>query len=297
MNSERCTSCGHSAPALFRVGDLNRRLSAKTFPYFRCPKCRLVFQSPLPDDLGMYYPQEYYGKTQTIADLEPTLGPERYKLTLVQRFLRSGRLLEVGPSRGEFAYLAKESGFDVSAIERDTECCRFLSEVVGIQAINDTDPAAALARQEPYDMIALWQVIEHLDDPWKFLQVAADKLNPGGYLFIAAPNPDSLQFRLFGRFWAHLDAPRHLQLIPASLLATRGASLGLSEALLNTTGDQELDRFNEFSWQRSITNLLGRKTITPFIKQNMTRVAWKLRRYEQEQFRGCCYTLALQKRV
>ena len=295
MDQATCTFCQTLSPLHFRVSDLNRRLSNELFAYYRCPECHLLFLSPHPADLGKYYPKEYYGATRTLNDLVPELDAERYKVAIVQQFARAGRLLEVGPSRGLFAYLAKESGFTVSAVERDPECCRFLSEVLGIEAINDLDTARVLDRQPPFDVITLWQVIEHLDDPWGFVRAAAANLKPGGYLIIGTPNPDSFQYRLFGRFWAHLDAPRHLQLIPASLLVKLGASVGLRQVLLNTTGDGDADRCNLFGWQQSMVNALRGGTPTPLIEKNMGRIGYRLRLFEQRRFRGTTYTLVLQK--
>jgi len=40
---------------------------------------------------------------------------------------------------------------------------------------------------------------------------------------IAAPNPQAFQFGLMGRYWTHLDAPRHLHLIPAATTFAHGA--------------------------------------------------------------------------
>ena len=294
MDSERCPFCGHIAPLLFQVGDLNRRLGGETFPYYRCPSCRLVFLHPHPADLGKYYPQDYYGLTRTLADLEPETAVDRYKIDIVRRYAPAGRLLEVGPSRGAFACLARESGYEVSVIERDAECCRFLSEVAGIQAVNSTDPTAALAEQAPCDVIALWQVIEHLDDPWAFVRTAAGRLNPGGVLVLATPNPDAVQFRLFGRYWVHLDAPRHLQLIPASLLVGLGASLGLREAWL-TAADAGVARHAYFGWRSSTAHLLERFGVPGIISRRAGKLFYPLRGVEDRGLRGCTYTLVLQR--
>ena len=80
-----------------------------------------------------YYLSEYLGAVDAHGCPAPawtklarSVGPERYKIELVKRFSSGGRLLELGPGRGGFAFLAKEAGFDVSAIEMSGESCRFL---------------------------------------------------------------------------------------------------------------------------------------------------------------------------
>jgi 2-polyprenyl-3-methyl-5-hydroxy-6-metoxy-1,4-benzoquinol methylase len=64
-----------------------------------------------------------------------------------------------------------------------------------------------------YDIITFWHNIKHLLEPWKVLEEASKKINPGGIILIATPNPSSFAFRLLGRFWPHIDAPRHINLI------------------------------------------------------------------------------------
>ncbi len=295
MDIVPCPFCGHAAALCFRVGDRNRRLSDAVFSYHRCPNCRLIFLTPHPADLGKYYPQEYYGQKLVLTDLEQEFPFNRYKVDIVRGFMPTGRLLEVGPARGTFAYLAKEAGYEVSVIERDAACCEFLNAVAGIKAINSTEPTAALQQQEEgYDVIALWQVIEHLGDPWDFFRVAADKLKPGGILVVATPNPDSLQFRIFGRFWFHLDAPRHLQLIPAGLLTRLGRSLGLQEVFL-TASDADGHRHNVAGWITSARHVMPIRGLKDFTERQAGRIAHRLRAHEHGGFRGSTYTLVLQK--
>jgi hypothetical protein len=82
----------------------------------------------------------------------------------------------------------------------------------------------------------------------RVLQAAAGALRPGGLLAIGVPNPAAVQFRVLGKRWPHLDAPRHLSLIPHSTLVSRAASLGLEQVAVTTT-----DRFgrhcNRWGWE------------------------------------------------
>jgi 2-polyprenyl-3-methyl-5-hydroxy-6-metoxy-1,4-benzoquinol methylase len=208
----------------------------------------MIFLSPIPADLGSYYTQAYPAyQRPTLQELEAKAEQERYKLDIVQNHVTRGRLLEIGPSFGGFAYLAKKAGFEVEAIEMDAECCRYLTEVVGVTAINTGRASQALEDRKPYQVAALWHVIEHLADPWETLEAVSKKLQPGGFLVIAAPNPASLQFRIFGPYWIHVDAPRHLQLIPAELIARHMESFGM-KTVLTTTKDRAGTQFHSFGW-------------------------------------------------
>jgi hypothetical protein len=82
----------------------------------------------------------------------------------------------------------------------------------------------------------MWHVLEHLPDPAEMLLAVAERLQPGGVLAIGVPNPGSLQFRLLRTRWAHLDAPRHLCLMPKDALVTHLQRLDM-RLLESTTGD------------------------------------------------------------
>jgi len=259
-----CPLCKIQSPDHFSVRDLNQDISDTLFHYYRCPSCGLIFLFPVPDDLASYYIPTYPAyQMPSSQELEKKAMQEHYKLETVQKFATKGRLLEIGPSYGAFSYLAKKAGFDVEAIEMDASCCKYLTEVVGVGAINTNDVATSLKKLMPYDVITLWHVIEHLTDPWDILAAISSKILPGGVLVIAAPNPSALQFRIFGRYWAHVDAPRHLQLILMQVLVKHMKSLGMTLVMATTT-DKASNIFSTFDWWvASVYNFL--KTKAPFL--------------------------------
>ena len=127
-----CPACGAASKLSFRVGDRNRRISDISFNYYQCPHCRFIFIDQPPKDLGRYYAGDYYSLPDLAADFERDAAPERYKIDIVKRFAPGGRLVEIGPARGNFCYLAKKAGFEVTAIERDRRCCDFIQRCLGI---------------------------------------------------------------------------------------------------------------------------------------------------------------------
>lgn len=234
--------------------DRNRRLSSTAFRYLKCRRCDLVRLDNVPDDLGRYYPAEYY-ELPTATRLASIAVSDPFKIDLVRRFARGGRLMEVGPAQGIFAYQAKRAGFEVDVIEMDARCCDHLREVVGVNVIRSDAPQEVLRLRTGYDVIAMWHVIEHVPDPWALLDAAAQALAPGGILVIAAPNPAAWQLGMMGAEWPHLDAPRHLYLLPASVMAAHLAASGLT-LVHSTSTDADARRWNRFGWQRLLMNRL-----------------------------------------
>jgi SAM-dependent methyltransferase len=248
-----CPSCSGSSPLMLAATDTNRRMSKCSFTYYRCEVCGLIFLDPIPGDLGQYYPSDYYHVPESVDFLEATADFERYKLDILQRHQGSGSLLEIGPATGTFAWLAMTKGYDVQTIEMDARCSRFLHDVAGIPTINTADTCGALATLPCFDAVAMWHVIEHLPEPWETLQAVADRVHEGGVVLLAAPNPAAFGFRMLGKFWPHLDAPRHLRLIPARLLERWMASLGFTLES-ETTNDPGGRGWNAFGWEYAIRN-------------------------------------------
>jgi SAM-dependent methyltransferase len=274
--------------------DYNREVSMDTWRYARCEKCGLASMVDVPASLAAYYASGYHTLPATQEAIEASATHERYKIDLVRRFISSGRLLEIGPSWGAFCLLAKRAGFSVEAIEMDPACCEFLEKRIGIRAICRADEAEALEDAAVPDVIAAWHVLEHLRDPWTFLESAARRLAPGGVLVLALPNPQSFQFRVLGRYWAHIDAPRHLHLVPPQVLAARAEALGLKQELCTTKDPGSLG-WNTFGWVHSLPHLAGSswgKRALRFAGQLTSRLAAPI---EGREGAGAAYTAVFRK--
>jgi 2-polyprenyl-3-methyl-5-hydroxy-6-metoxy-1,4-benzoquinol methylase len=255
-----CPLCAHQASAAFSVGDRNRGIVSRPFDYWRCGSCGTYFLDPVPADLVRHYPPDYHGFPSR-SELARVVRWEKPKLKLLRGTVRSGRLLEIGPGAGAFSRAAVLTGFDVTAIEMDAGCCEYIERVVGARAICSDRPELALSTLPPFDVIAMWHVLEHLEDPWAVLEQAARTLAPGGALLVAMPNPQSLQFRLLGRYWAHVDAPRHLYLIPAATTIRKAEQLGLRH-VQTTSSDLSGRRWDRFGWEYAIRRHPARRPRT-----------------------------------
>jgi SAM-dependent methyltransferase len=289
-----CPACGGSMAPHLRARDYNRGLSTQEFAYVRCTACGFATLSSVPDDLGRYYASGYYLIPPTEAAIAAGIEHERYKIDLVRSYVPSGRLLEIGPSWGAFCMLAKDAGYEVEAIEMDRQCCEFIERRIGIRVLNRLDEAQALADATQPDVIAAWHVLEHLRDPWRLVDVAAERLAPGGALVLALPNPHAFQCRVLGRYWAHIDAPRHLHLIPPAVLRRRAEEAGLVQEL-STTRDEGSLGWNEFGWTYSLPHLSSRPFAKRVLRYAGRRIAQLAAPFESREGKGAAYTAVFRK--
>jgi len=114
------------------------------------------------------------------------------------------RILDIGCGRGVLLNALRDLGQHVMGLERSDSPFIDLPDIIGGEI---TDLAVEHGR---FDVIILWQVLEHLETPDKTLDHIYKLLNSEGSLFISVPNFASNQARIFGQHWFHLDIPRHL---------------------------------------------------------------------------------------
>jgi SAM-dependent methyltransferase len=283
-----CPLCGGPARHAFTASDLNRGASDARFDYARCRSCDTYFLTSPPDDLLPYYPQEYY-ELPSAGELDRLAQSQASTVQALRERAGPGRLVEVGPGEGVFARAARNGGFDVTAIEMDPRACEHLREVAGVQAINSALPHDVIATLPPSRAIVMWHVIEHLRRPWEVIERAAANLQDGGVLAIATPNPRAVQFKLLRRRWAHLDAPRHLFLIPAETLARRCAELGLGLAA-TTTDDPAGRHWNRFGWEYALRRAPRSRPATRTSAVLSAAIARAVGPIERRPGNGCAYT-------
>lgn len=135
------------------------------------------------------------------------IEPWRLKLDYYGRHLTHkrvgapGRLLDIGCGNGAFLARAADMDWQVQGCEVDPKAvaaCRS----IGLDVIEGDAFAPALENQ-PFDVITMSHVIEHVHDQPALLQRAYELLRPGGWLWTASPNPQSIAQQTFGSAWSN----------------------------------------------------------------------------------------------
>jgi 2-polyprenyl-3-methyl-5-hydroxy-6-metoxy-1,4-benzoquinol methylase len=223
------------------------RFKAAHSKIVQCHKCGLVRTNPRDDDQTLekiyasledfVYEQEEQNRRSTTKD----------HFALVQKYSQGGaRLLDIGCSTGIFLQIAASRGWQISGLEPSSWAVERARERCPEGRIIHGSLEKADLPQSSFDVITLWDVLEHVPSPKESLHKITEWLVPGGWLFLNVPNIDSFMARLTGHHWPLLLREHLWYFSPATI-----------EALLNLTGF-ELVKVRPNFVKFSISNILTR---------------------------------------
>lgn len=181
--------------------------SKKTFRTFRCLNCTHVFCSPTPKNIYKNYndviDKEYLRHSQSrILSAEAVLR-------VLSKHKPSGRLLDIGCATGDFLVAAKHRGYTVEGLELS----RWSSEIAKKKGINIYKKSLKLLANQfskRYDIVTLWGVIEHFENPKEEMRYINHLLKPGGLLLLWTGDVDGSISRILGRRWWYWQG-QHIQ--------------------------------------------------------------------------------------
>jgi SAM-dependent methyltransferase len=214
-----CNLCGSSEyRELFARRDLSLDLG-NLFTVVQCSGCSLVYQNPrpTPEELfDVYYPEEYDQYTVSarremgfFRRWDRLYGLHKRCRAVIRHHPGHGRVLDVGCSTGNFLDIMRQYGWQTHGVEPNPGAAAYAREQLGLPVFNGTLDDARFGA-DTFDAVTLWDVIEHLPDPAGSLREIARILKPNGLLVVATPQLDSMDAKLFGRFWIGYELPRHL---------------------------------------------------------------------------------------
>jgi len=238
-----CDYCGAvEADVLVRGRDRAHGLPGE-FNVVACRKCGLARTNPRPtlESLAAAYPEEYPqhqadGRASRLPDgllrwalvnqrgyplggrapavLRWLLGPlgaavlARRKAFGYLPYEGEGRLLDFGCGTGGYVAKMVAAGWKAEGIDASPQAVGIGREA-GLAIHEGTLPGVALGPRS-FDVITMWQALEHVPSPRATLAAAAELLRPGGRLLVVSPRLDSMEARWFGSCWFGLELPRHL---------------------------------------------------------------------------------------
>ena len=205
-------------------GSRERRLKFKEGPFavVTCTRCDLTYVTPRLVDralLDQVYDEGYwrsdapkdrgYGDYRSDAPLY--LATYRRRMRVVRRhFPRPGRVLDVGCAAGYFLSVMQENGWKVTGLEPSDAIRPQAEERLGRENVR----AGLLGQVDlpagGFDLITMWDVIEHIPDAVGAAREVRRHLAPGGKFLIETQDVRSLAARVLGRRWQHYKHAEHI---------------------------------------------------------------------------------------
>lgn len=234
----RCAVCGSDSSAH------TTRFYKYNTPVVRCSRCGLLYSNPRwkTEHLVKRYAGAYwdtYNHRMQMVSPDLAANQVRYDPYLhdLEPARQNNRLLDVGCATGEFLAAARARGWEVFGVETAHEGAAQAHTLTGAQVhVGGLDTAPF----EPgyFDVVTLWDVIEHLQDPADYIARIARLVRPGGMLGLSTPNIRSLSYVLLGRHWWVVGPNDHLYYFAPRTLARLLRSHGFSIHAMRSTGTQ-----------------------------------------------------------
>lgn len=208
-------------PAM-ELKDRVMRTTGASFRLVRCSNCGLLRLQPQPDTatLTAAYSGEYTPHLRTGVSGWAKGVLERRSARLLDSFLAyPRRVLDVGSATGDLLLAIKRRGNpNVTGVETSSGAVQ-QARGRGLDVRQGELEDAAFEAGE-FDTVLLSHTLEHVADPLAFMREVHRVLRPGGTVMLWLPNADSIECRVFGRFWIGYDAPRHLTTFSVGTLGT-----------------------------------------------------------------------------
>lgn len=169
----------------------------------RCRSCGLIYANPRCQTDAILKAYEHVEDATYVKESEGRIHTFSRSLDLIERYHpQRGRLLDVGCYAGVFLQVAKSRGWQVAGVEPSQWACQ-VARRQGYEVHEGTLTGAPWPPAS-FDVVTLWDVLEHLTDPLRVLRQMASTVVPGGLVALTTVDINSLSAKLLGTRWQWL---------------------------------------------------------------------------------------------
>ena len=220
-----------SACPICRSPNIAHYVRAYGFDMTRCGDCGLIFCDPYPTSAQL---DAYYNSA--MKDFENEFFRESFearieifqrRVDMVRCLQPNGRLLDIGSAIGIFIESLRRASapYAIAACDLSAAACAELAERHPGISVHNCD-AAALDGARQYDVITMWDTLEHIVDLPRMLATVRRLLKPRGSFVFSTPNTHSFEWLVAGDRHVQILPPGHVNLMNAGnlrlLLETNG---------------------------------------------------------------------------
>ena len=165
-----------------------------------CKNCQLIYMNPMEK---VSKTNEYYSKaknTHAPTIRESYLRTAESQVSLIQKYANGTNLLDIGCAQGFFLFGASKAGYATKGIEIAQDAAAYARREFGLDI--EAKPFEELQFAENYfDVVTLWQVLEHVPYPLMMLEEVHRILKPGGLLVVSTPNIEAIPAKILRKRW------------------------------------------------------------------------------------------------
>jgi 2-polyprenyl-3-methyl-5-hydroxy-6-metoxy-1,4-benzoquinol methylase len=198
-----CPACGNS--------DYNIAEKCPGFVMLFCKVCGLCFADPMRGGADNFYKEHLvYRSTDNVTIKQHCTSAQKLSnRRLLAMLSQGGRVLDIGCGYGAFVYFAVQQGFDAYGIDFNDEHIRAGRSSLGLgERLLVGDIATFHPNKQHlqrFDLVTLFEVIEHIEKPKEMIQNVRLLLSEGGLLALSCPNEG--RWQPTGRLF--VDYPPH----------------------------------------------------------------------------------------
>jgi len=184
------------------------------FKYYRrlvkCQKCHLIYTNPRikKEYIKKLYSSHYFKNNQSsvVGYKNYQADETKIRLTFKRRILeimkniKTGKLLDLGCAMGFFVDESQKLGWQADGIEISDYAVKYSQTQLHLN-IKQGDIQDVHLENNRYDLITMWDVIEHLSDPKDVLNKINKALNKDGVLVFSTPDIGSIPAKVSGHHW------------------------------------------------------------------------------------------------
>jgi len=173
---------------------------------YECLKCQVQFWLPFENPQAERYEKEvdYTSKLEILTKenylsiVKDYWNMNQFLKYPLLKNLKGKKLLDIGCGTGEFLVVMQNLGYQVSGVDFNEKAVNFAKNHLDIENVYPDDVIKFLEnKKEEYDVITAFEIIEHINNPKKLLELVYQTLKPGGYFALSLPNRE--------RYWGKIS--------------------------------------------------------------------------------------------
>ncbi|KKU92450.1 MAG: Methyltransferase type 12 [Microgenomates group bacterium GW2011_GWA1_48_10] len=180
-----CTNCGYGVHG----------------PIVKCQNCGMIY---VDEPISQKEISEFYQISEDPVYLAEQKAREKtfklYLAKLEKVIHRKGKLLDVGTNTGLFVKVARDNSWQATGLEPNAQAVQYAKDKFGLTLIAKPFETNTFPK-ESFDVITMWDVIEHFTDPVSEITKVYRTLKKGGVFAFSTVDPESLTAKIRGSKW------------------------------------------------------------------------------------------------